>query len=62
MIPTPTPIILSDPVANSGTIPLAVWALLVVAIGLQVLKFYRRRQMVQQTRGKRPAARKDVKS
>ncbi len=44
MIPTPTPIILSGP-TGGGTIPLGVWLIVGSAIGLQVLLFYRRRQL-----------------
>ncbi len=62
MIPTPTPIIMSDPSAvASGTIPWTVWALLAVALGLQALKFYRRRKMALQSRAGNATARKNVK-
>jgi hypothetical protein len=49
MIPTPTPIILSGP-ASSGDIPSTVWLISAVAIGLQVLLFYRRRRLVLKQR------------
>ena len=49
MIPTPTPIILSGPASN-GDLPFSVWLIFALAIGLQVLKFYRRRQLVLKQR------------
>lgn len=49
MLPTPTPIVLSGP-ATAGDIPLSVWLVFAVAVGLQVLLFYRRRKMALQTR------------
>lgn len=49
MVPTPTPIILSAPV-NSGDIPLTVWLITALAIGSQVLLFYRRRRLAQRLR------------
>lgn len=49
MLPTPTPIILSNPTASSGN-PLIAVLIIAVAIGLQVLLFYRRRRLAQQIR------------
>ena len=49
MIPTPTPIILSGPTGN-GDIPLAVWLIFALTIGLQALLFYRRRKLVLKIR------------
>jgi hypothetical protein len=49
MIPTPTPMILSGP-ASSGDIPVAFWLVFALAIGLQVLKFYRGRRLVLKQR------------
>lgn len=49
MIPTPTPIILSGPTGD-GSIPLGVWLIFALAVGLQALLFYRRRQLVLKKR------------
>ena len=53
MLPTPTPIILSDPAAATACSPLNVaLAVLIMAtaIGLQVLLYYRRRRLAEQIR------------
>jgi hypothetical protein len=49
MIPTPTPIVLGGP-ANSGDFPTSILLLSVLAIGSQVLLFYRRRKLALKMR------------
>ncbi len=53
MLPTPTPIILSDPAAATASSPLNVALavlIMAIAIGLQVLLYYRRRRLAEQIR------------
>ncbi|MFN8596826.1 MAG: hypothetical protein U0559_11680 [Anaerolineae bacterium] len=63
MLPTPTPIVLSDPTA-AGSSPVNVLIailIMAVAVGLQVLLFYRRRKLAQALQAERGKAKSSAK-